>query len=279
MRLFITGLILFTVGLGSFLASRLAVLASSSQPSLNINWVRPYDVDCGYISGGFEVVNTGSADAYIYDGVAILQAHVPPSQGGQPKFFEIAQVDTDPKSFEVEVGETVVHYFYFTSFTVPEHTNSLRVEIRLPVEGRDKVFVSRSDSFKPPACGEDNDEDEDEEDEDDYSTPTPKPTYTPKPTHTPRPTHTPKPTPSATPEPTPTPTPDSSPSPTPTPTPDNDDDNGNDNNEESSPTPTPIPGAVLGVSELPATGASLPVVLGLDLFGLGLGLILRRLGR
>ncbi|HEX7455885.1 MAG TPA: hypothetical protein VF303_00240 [Candidatus Nanoarchaeia archaeon] len=105
---------------------------------------------CETIHGTFEVTNDGQSTVKNTKTLAILQAHVPPSRGGRAHFFPIAEVSLANE--DIAPGEIQTRDFSISGFTVPENANSLRVEIKLIVGERGKTFISRSESFKPPAC-------------------------------------------------------------------------------------------------------------------------------
>ncbi len=130
----------------------------AAQPSLSVDNVVVSSNECESISGSFKVTNGGGASGSNTSTKAVLQAHVPPSAGGQAKFFPIKEISLPNQN--IASGETQKRTFSIGGFNIPENTNSIRVEIMVTVAERDKVFISRSESFKPAACGAVQDEPE-----------------------------------------------------------------------------------------------------------------------
>lgn len=128
----------------------MVAVAFGAQPSLSVGNVLIETNRCEEITGIFTVTNGGEASGTNTATRAILQAHVPPSAGGQAKFFSIKEIDLSNQN--LSSGETQTRSFSIGGFIIPENTNSVRVEIQVIVAEREKVFISRSESFKPPVC-------------------------------------------------------------------------------------------------------------------------------
>lgn len=128
----------------------MVAVAFGAQPSLSVGNVLIETNRCEEITGIVTVTNGGEASGTNTTTKAILQAHVPPSAGGQAKFFPIKEASLPIQN--IASGETQTRSFSIGGFIIPENTNSVRVEIQVIVAEREKVFISRSESFKPPVC-------------------------------------------------------------------------------------------------------------------------------
>lgn len=128
----------------------MVAVAFGAQPSLSVGNVLIETNSCEEITGIFTVTNGGEAPGTNTATKAILQAHVPPSAGGQSHFFPIKEIDLSNRN--LGSGETQTRSFSIGGFIIPQNTNSIRVEIQVIVAEREKVFISRSESFKPSVC-------------------------------------------------------------------------------------------------------------------------------